>query len=76
MINQAEIKVMEEIIVDHAGPLGSFIIKKAIADIGADPTTFDEETVDRFIDLVIKRSVFDQNKWKSIKEEILIAWSD
>ncbi|MCK4266710.1 MAG: hypothetical protein KAX31_05470 [Thermoplasmata archaeon] len=76
MINQAEMGVMEEIIVGYAGPLGSFIIKKAIADIGADPTTFDEETVDRFIDLVIKRSIFDRNKWKSIKEEILIAWSD
>ena len=76
MINQAEIRVMEEIIVGHAGPLAGFVIKKAIADIGADPTTFDEETVDRFIDLVIKRSIFDQNKWKSIKEEILIAWSD
>ena len=54
MIREADIEAMERIIVDHAGPVGKFVIKKALADLGGNPMSFTPETKERFIEMVLE----------------------
>lgn len=76
MIGKVDIRALEGIIVEHAGPLGKFVVKKAIADLGGDPAGFSDDTVQRLVDMVIERSIFDNNKWKSVRKQILEAWDN
>ncbi len=75
MVNDSNILAMEDIIIEHAGPMGKFVIKKAIADIDSDPENYDRATQIKFIDLVLERSIFDTAKWDSLRKEILSAWA-
>ncbi len=74
MIGRVDIQALEGIIVEHAGPLGKFVVKKAIADLGGDPVNFSDDTVQRLVDMVIERSIFDSNKWRSVRKQIQEAW--
>ncbi|MCK4757794.1 MAG: hypothetical protein KAS67_05030 [Thermoplasmata archaeon] len=74
MVNELEMQIMEEIIVEHAGPLGKFVIKKSITDIGGEPEQYNRETLDRFIDMILERAVYDSTKWEMIKRNIFAAW--
>ena len=74
MLSESNIQAMEEIIVEHAGPMGKFVIKKAITDLECEPENFNEEVLDKFISLVVERSIFDPTRWKSVKMEIVEAW--
>ena len=71
MVSKTELLAIEELVVEHAGPLGKFVIKKTITDMGADPESFDEEQLSKFIDTVLERSIYDPAKWKDVKIEIL-----
>ena len=62
---------MEELVVEYAGPLGKFVIKKTIADMGVSPESFDKDQLNQFIDTVLERSIYDPAKWKSVKTELL-----
>jgi hypothetical protein len=70
MINESKMQKFEDIIVEHAGPLGKFIIKKTLSDMKLDQTKFNEEMLSEFVDAVLKRAVFDSSKWKKIRVEI------
>ena len=74
MIRDADIREMEDIIINHAGPVGKFVVKKAIADLGGDPVNFNDETKARLIKMVLERSIFDDTKWNSVRKQILEAW--
>lgn len=74
MISASDMTSMEEIIVDHAGPLGKFVIKKSIKDLGLDLGSFDKKTKEKFISLVLERAIYDTTKWDSVRREILDAW--
>ena len=74
MVSQGEIKILENIIVDNAGPMGKFIIKKSMADIGVDSEQITGATQVKFIDMVLERAIFDENKREIIRKEILSAW--
>lgn len=76
MLSEANIQAMEEIVAEHAGPMGKFVIRKAITDLGCEPENFDEEYLDKFITLVLERSIFDPAKWKSVRMEIVEAWEN
>lgn len=76
MVSESDIQAMEEIIVEHAGPLGKFVIKKVITDLGSEPKNYDEETVYKFITVVLERSIYDTTKWNSVRREILEAWKE
>ena len=73
-MSEMNILAMEAIIVEHAGPMGKFVIKKAIADLGISPTAQDRESANKLIDTVLKRCIFDTGKWGSVKKQILMAW--
>jgi len=75
MISDVDIQAMEEIIVNHAGPVGTFVIKKAIADLGGNPVNFTDEIKSKFIDMVLERSIFDNSKWEVVRKQILEAWN-
>lgn len=70
MINDSKMQAFENIIVEHAGPLGKFVIKKTLTDMGADPYNLDENTLSQFIDTVLERSIYDPSKWKAVRLEI------
>ncbi|MCK5038317.1 MAG: hypothetical protein KAS16_04400, partial [Thermoplasmata archaeon] len=69
-----DIPAMEIIIIEHTGPMGKFVIKKAIADIGLDPNNYGRESAIKLISLVLERAIFDKTKWESVKKQILTAW--
>ena len=75
MVNDSNILAIENIIIEHAGPMGKFVIKKAIVDIDIDLENYDRATLNKFIDLVLQRSIFDTEKWESLRKEILSAWA-
>ena len=75
MIRDIDIEAMERIIVNHAGPVGKFVVKKAIADLGGDTVNFNDETKTEFINMVLTRSIFDNSKWEGIRKQILEAWN-
>ena len=74
MVSQVEIRKLENIIVDNAGPMGKFIIKKSLVDIGVAPEQITGATQVKFIDMVLERAIFDSVKRKIIRKEILSAW--
>ena len=74
MVSQANIAALEDIIVNQAGPLGKFVIKKTLADMGGDPNTFDPQTTNQFIDQVLQRAIYDQSKWDELRRKIKEAW--
>ena len=69
-----DIPAMETIIIEHTGPMGKFVIKKAIADIGIEPDKYGRESANKLITLVLERAIFDKTKWESVKKQILKAW--
>ena len=73
-MSEVNIPAMEGIIVEYAGPMGKFVIKKAIADIGIDPDKYGRESANKLIDLVLERAIFDKVKWGPVKKQILVAW--
>ena len=54
--------------------MGKFVIKKALADMDANPENYDAVATKKLIDLVLQRAIFDTSKWDSLKREILRAW--
>ncbi len=75
MVNDADIQAMENIIIEHAGPMGKFVIKKAIADIGIDPNSYGRDSANKLINMVLERSIFDTAKWDPLRKQILSAWT-
>jgi len=73
-MSEVSISAMEAIIMEHAGPMGKFVIKKAIADIAIDPNNYGRESANKLIDLVLQRAIFDKVKWEPVKKQILAAW--
>ncbi|MCK5309506.1 MAG: hypothetical protein KAJ33_02045 [Thermoplasmata archaeon] len=74
MVSQSDIQKLENIIVENAGPMGKFIIKKSMSDIGVEPEQITGATQVKFIDMVLERAIFDENKRVTIRREILSAW--
>ena len=73
-MSELNISAMEAIIVEHAGPMGKFVIKKTLADLDISPTAQDRESANKLIDTVLKRCIFDTDKWVPVKKQILTAW--
>ena len=76
MVSQSDIQKLENIIVENAGPMGKFIIKKSMSDIGVEPEQITGATQVKFIDMVLERAIFDENKRGTIRRVILSAWGD
>ena len=76
MDSQSEIQVLESIIVEHAGPMGKFVVKKSLQDLGLDNSTLNEGTRTKLVDLVLERAIYDRDRWNPIRNEIFSAWSD
>jgi len=73
MVSDSDIHALESIIVNHAGPMGKFIIKKSLADIGTEPNLITGNTQTKFIDMVLERAIFDKDRQVIIRKEILSA---
>ncbi|MBA3046067.1 MAG: hypothetical protein KKH41_09085 [Candidatus Thermoplasmatota archaeon] len=76
MVSQKDIQVLENIIVEYSGPMGKFVIKKSIADMGVAPESIVGHHRMRLIDLVLERAVFDRERWATVKKEILTVWDN
>ena len=74
MVSQDEIQFLERIIVENAGPMGKFIIKKSLSDLGNEPAAITGDSKAKFIDLVLERAIFDDSKRVVLRKEILSAW--
>ena len=74
MVSNNEIRVLERIIVDNAGPMGKFIIKKSLSDIGVPPESITGNMQTKFIDMVLERAIFDTDRRKIVRRTILSAW--
>ncbi len=74
MVESPEINALESIIVENAGPMGKFVIKKSMADLGLEPGSINQQDKSKLLDMVLERAVFDKDKWPGIRREILDAW--
>ena len=74
MVSNNDIRVLENIIVESAGPMGKFIIKKSLSDIGVNPESITGDTQIKFIDMVLERAIFDTDRRKIVRKEIMSAW--
>ena len=75
MVSQSDIQALEVIIVDHAGPMGKFVVKKSIQDLGGDPATYDVQMQEKLITTILERAIFDQAKWPEVRRQIKSAWN-
>ncbi len=73
MVSDSELQALESIIVNHAGPMGKFIIKKSLSDIGAEPGRISGDIQVKFINMVIERAIFDKDRQVIARKEILSA---
>lgn len=76
MDNQMKIQALESIIVEYAGPMGKFVIKKSMMDLGLDNGSITPDLKNKLIDMVLERAIFDRNRWRTIRREINSAWGD
>lgn len=76
MNSQVQIQALEGIIVQYAGPVGKFVIKKSITDLGLDQQPLSPETKTKLVEMVLARAVFDKDRWDAIRREINAAWGD
>ncbi len=76
MISDFEVQALESIIVEHAGPMGKFIVKKSMADLETDLNSITGSIQKRLIDMVLERAIFDKERWDIIRKEIHVAWGD
>ena len=74
MVSNNDIRVLERIIVDNAGPMGKFIIKKSLSDIGVPQESIVGNVQTKFIDMVLERAIFDADRRNKARKEILSAW--
>ena len=74
MVSNNDIRVLENIVVESSGPMGKFIIKKSLADIGVPQESITGDTQAKFIDMVLERAIFDTDRRKVVRKKILSAW--
>ena len=74
MVSDSDLQALETIIVNHAGPMGKFIIKKPLADIDTEPGRISGDIQVKFINMVIERAIFDTDRQAIARKEILSAW--
>ena len=51
---------LEAELVDLAGPLGKFVLKKQLKEMGKTPETFPIEDLPKLIRLVVPKAIFDE----------------
>ena len=73
MVSGFDIQALESVIVEHAGPMGKFVVKKSMGDLGIDPHLINDDAQKKLIDMVLERAIFDKDKWGTIRKEITIA---
>ncbi len=61
-----EIDVLERELVDLAGPLAVFVIKKQIKDMGLRRDDFPRERLGELIERSVKNAIFDPEKQKKV----------
>ena len=73
MASESEIQALETVIVEHAGHMGKFIVKKSINDLGLDASLITGDAQKKLIDMVLERAIFDKDRWGIIRKEISVA---
>jgi len=76
MVSESDVKALESIIVEHAGPMGKFVVKKSMIDLGVEQDAITGNMQTRFIDMVLERAIFDRDRWDNIRNEIYAAWGN
>ena len=74
MGSEADIRALERIIVQYAGPLGKFVVKKSLADLGCDTMNLTPDIRPKLVDMVLERAIYDRERWHAIRREITEAW--
>lgn len=64
------IEKIREIVVDAAGPIGDFVIKKQIKDLGYTPDNFPAERIQILIEKVVENAVYDPEKKMEVKNKL------
>jgi len=70
----SQVEILESIIVDYAGPMGKFVVRKSMADLGLEGSQLPPESQNQLIDMVLERAIFDKDRWNLIRREIQSAW--
>jgi len=73
MTNDSYILALESVIVEHAGPMGKFVVKKSLSDLGIDANSISGDTQKKLIDMVLERAIYDKSRWGTIRGEIAAA---
>ncbi len=64
------IDILEKELVDLAGPLAVFVIKKQIKDMGLRRENFPEERMGELIERSVKNAIFDPKKQKNVERNL------
>ena len=73
MANGSDIQALESVIVEHAGPMGKFIVKKSMDDLGLEANLITGDAQKKLIDMVLERAIYDKDRWGIIRKEISVA---
>lgn len=66
------IKHIEEKLVEYAGPMGKYVLKKELSDMGFSPNDeLDITMMRKVIDDVVKKAIYNQDKRHACKRELL-----
>ncbi len=62
--------LLEEELIDKAGPLGKFVLQKQIKNMGYTPQDFPESKLLPLITEVVKKAFFNQELWPQMVSEL------
>ncbi len=65
-----EIDVLERELVELAGPLAKFVIKKQIRDMGLQRENFPKDRLGELIERSVKNAIFDPKKQREVSRAL------
>ncbi|MCX8174319.1 MAG: hypothetical protein N3F63_06925 [Thermoplasmata archaeon] len=66
----AVLEKIREIVVDAAGPIADFVIKKQIRDLGYTADNFPQEKLHILIDRVVDNAIYDKEKKELVRSKL------
>ena len=65
-----EIDILERELVELAGPLAKFVIKKQIRDMGLQRENFPKDRLGELIERSVKNAIFDPKKQREVSRNL------
>ncbi|MEM3397257.1 MAG: hypothetical protein QW620_06690 [Thermoplasmata archaeon] len=71
MASQEAISIIRNYLVEYAGPMGGFVLKKAMNDMGKEEASFPLELLPALVDRALNNAVYDPKAREELKKRIM-----